>query len=64
MLVWVSVVKSGDSENKKAVAAAYYWKMLFFEIDDFTCDRYGTPPNNLLNYEKEWLMKKFIHCFN
>lgn len=50
---WSADVKSGDSENLEARAAAYYWKKLFSEIDgldDFTRDRDGTPPNNLLNY--------------
>ena len=49
MKVWASEVKSGDSENIEARAAAYYWKNLFF-IDGFTRDREGIPPNNLLNY--------------
>lgn len=50
---WSADVKSGDSDNLEARAAAYYWKKLFSEIDgldDFTRDRDGTPPNNLLNY--------------
>lgn len=50
MLAWASDVKSGDSENKEAVAAAYYWKEIFPEIDDFSRDRYGVFPNNFLNY--------------
>jgi len=41
-------VSSGDSDNKEARAAAIYWKELFG--DGFTRERYGTPPNNLLNY--------------
>ena len=49
MKVWASEVKSGDSENMEARAAAYYWKNLF-SIDGFTRDREGIPPNNLLNY--------------
>ena len=49
MKVWASEVKSGDSENMEARAAAYYWKNLF-PIDGFTRDRDGIPPNNLLNY--------------
>ena len=49
MKVWASEVKSGDSENMEARAAAYYWKNLF-SIDGFTRDRNGIPPNNLLNY--------------
>lgn len=40
-------VKSGDSENVEGQAAAYYWSRLF---PDFQRDRYGDPPNNLLNY--------------
>ena len=43
-------VKSGDSDNTEAKAAGYYWKNLFPSFLDFTRDRYGTPPNNLLNY--------------
>lgn len=49
MKVWVDDVKSGDSNNLEARAAAYYWKNLF-PIKDFTRDREGIPPNNLLNY--------------
>ena len=49
MKVWASEVKSGDSENMEARAAAYYWKNLF-SIPGFTRDREGIPPNNLLNY--------------
>ncbi|MBS1775805.1 MAG: type II CRISPR-associated endonuclease Cas1 [Bacteroidetes bacterium] len=43
-------VKSGDSENHEAKAAAYYWKNLFPEYLSFTRQREGAPPNNLLNY--------------
>ena len=49
MKVWAADVKSGDSNNLEARAAAYYWKNLF-PIKDFTRDREGIPPNNLLNY--------------
>ena len=49
MKVWTSDVKSGDSENLEARAAAYYWKNLF-PIENFTRERNGIPPNNLLNY--------------
>ena len=42
-------VKSGDTSNLEARAAAYYWKNLFW-IEGFTRDREGIPPNNLLNY--------------
>lgn len=50
MMVWASDVKSGDSDNFEARAAAYYWKNMFPSIPDFTRDRDGCPPNNLLNY--------------
>ena len=49
MNVWAADVKSGDSNNLEACAAAYYWKNLF-QIEGFTRDRDGIPPNNLLNY--------------
>lgn len=45
-----SEVKSGDSDNCEAHAAAYYWKRLFPEELNFRRERYGPPPNNLLNY--------------
>lgn len=42
-------VKSDDNDNREGIAAKYYWKYLFNEID-FKRDRFGEPPNNLLNY--------------
>lgn len=50
MRVWERDVKSGDSDNLEGRAAAYYWKMLFPEIDSFTRGREEDCPNNLLNY--------------
>ena len=50
MLKWEKDVKSGDTDNLEGRAAAYYWKHLFPETDDFTRDREGNYPNNLLNY--------------
>jgi CRISPR-associated protein Cas1 len=50
MLAWASDVKSGDSDNLEARAAAYYWKKMFPTVPDFTRGREGPPPNNLLNY--------------
>jgi CRISPR-associated protein Cas1 len=41
-------VKSGDSDNREAVAAKLYWEMLFGK--EFSRQREGLPPNNLLNY--------------
>lgn len=43
-------VKSGDSDNLEAQAAAYYWKNLFPSSWQFFRHREGPPPNNLLNY--------------
>lgn len=50
MKLWSDNVKSGDSDNQEARAAAYYWHNLFQDIPNFTRDRYGMAPNNLLNY--------------
>lgn len=47
---WVADVRSGDADNLEARAAAYYWKNVFTDIQDFTRGRDGEPPNNLLNY--------------
>lgn len=50
MLHWASSVRSGDPDNFEARAAAYYWKNFFPEELAFTRERFGEPPNNLLNY--------------
>jgi CRISPR-associated protein Cas1 len=50
MLHWASSVKSGDSENHEARAAAYYWQNIFPDEFHFTREREGKYPNNLLNY--------------
>lgn len=50
MLKWVNDVKSGDSDNLEARAAAYYWSNMFPMVTDFRRSREGVPPNNLLNY--------------
>lgn len=50
MLVWATDVRSGDSENKEARAAAYYWKTIFPNLPNFVRGQEGDPPNNLLNY--------------
>lgn len=49
LIRWSRNVKSGDTENHEAVAAAYYWQNIF-EIEGFSRYRHGIPPNNLLNY--------------
>lgn len=43
-------VKSGDAGNHEAKAAAYYWSRFFPDFLEFTRQREGPPPNNLLNY--------------
>lgn len=50
MREWSLNVKSGDSENMEARAAAYYWSHLFPTIPAFTRKREGAYPNNFLNY--------------
>ena len=50
MRVWSNDVRSGDSDNLEARAAAYYWRNVFTTYPNFVRDREGTPPNNLLNY--------------
>ena len=50
---WSADVRSGDPDNLEGRAAAYYWKSLFAGVpglSDFTRNRQGIPPNNLLNY--------------
>lgn len=42
-------VLSGDSTNQEASASRFYWKEIFAP-KKFKRDRYGEPPNNLLNY--------------
>ena len=43
-------VRSGDPNNLEGRAAAYYWKHLFPPERKFKRERFGEPPNNLLNY--------------
>ena len=50
MLHWAADVRSGDSTNLEGRAAAYYWKKMFPDLDDFTRERYGDEPNAFLNY--------------
>ena len=47
---WAKEVKSGDAQNHEAIAAAYYFQSLFEEVDGFSRNQKGVPPNNLLNY--------------
>lgn len=50
MLLWAKEVRSGDPDNYEARAASYYWDNLFGNIEIFRRGRFGSPPNNLLNY--------------
>lgn len=50
LLAFAKDVKSGDSDNHEAKAAAFYWKNIFPDFLNFTRERFGPPPNNLLNY--------------
>jgi CRISPR-associated protein Cas1 len=43
-------VKSGDTDNCEATAAAYYWQTIFRHVNGFVRHREGPPPNNFLNY--------------
>lgn len=45
---YASKVLSGDTDNREAAAAAYYWKHLF--AFDFKRERLGVFPNLFLNY--------------
>lgn len=47
LLTMLHEVKSGDTTNREGVAAKYYWEQLF---DNFTRERFGEAPNNLLNF--------------
>ncbi len=63
MRQWAKEVRSGDPDNYEARAAAYYWKNIFGSASPppspegegesgghFLRDRFGEPPNNMLNY--------------
>lgn len=50
MYAWADQVKSGDTDNKEAQAAAYYWKGLFEEKPYFFRDQFGPYPNCVFNY--------------
>ena len=50
MLAWAKLVKSGDTGNLEARAAAFYWRNLFITLPNFTREREEIAPNSLLNY--------------
>ena len=47
---WVTQVKSGDPDNYEGRAAAFYWKNIFTDNQNFKRGRFEDAPNNLLNY--------------
>ena len=50
---WADDVRSGDPDNVEGHAAAYYWRYFFNNItglENFTRNREGMAPNNLLHY--------------
>lgn len=49
LMRWAKQVKSGDPDNREALAAAFYFQQLF-KIEGFSRNQKGIPPNNLLNY--------------
>lgn len=50
LLSFAKRVNSGDTKNYEARASVYYWRNLFPYELNFYRDRFGEPPNNLLNY--------------
>jgi CRISPR-associated protein Cas1 len=50
MKAWAKDVRSGDSTNLEGRAAAYYWRNMFPELEDFTREADGGYPNSMLNY--------------
>lgn len=50
LLAFAKDVKSGDGDNHEARGAAIYWQSLFPVEMNFRRERFGEPPNNLLNY--------------
>jgi CRISPR-associated protein Cas1 len=50
MRLWAEEVLSGDTTNREARAATYYWGKVFFEFTDFARNPEGESPNHLLNY--------------
>ena len=50
MQIWSEAVRSGDPDNVEARAAAYYWKNIFPDEEEFFRDQNGDGLNALLNY--------------
>ncbi len=51
LIKWSKEIKSGDSTNVEAKAAAFYWNLIFSDyLIGFNRGRFEEEPNNLLNY--------------
>lgn len=50
MRAWARDVRSGDSDNLEARAAAYYWRNMFKDVPATGRDPDGDEPNSMLNY--------------
>ena len=50
MLAWSNAVRSGDTDNMEARAAAFYWKNIFPDTCGFVRNQDGDGLNALLNY--------------
>jgi CRISPR-associated protein Cas1 len=50
LMRWADEVKSGDTENHEAIAAALYFQSLFNHVDGFSRNQKDVAPNGLLNY--------------
>ena len=49
LLEFAKNVQSGDTTNREALAAKYYWKQLI-DLQHFVRERFGKAPNPHLNY--------------
>lgn len=47
---YVKEVGNSIHDNEEALAAAYYFQHLFDQVENFSRNQKGVPPNNLLNY--------------
>ena len=60
LAVYYNNVKSGDTTNREGVAAKVYWSKLMGK--GVIRDRYGLPPNSLLNYGYALLRSMMARC--
>lgn len=62
LLEYSKSVRSGDPDNIEAKAAVFYWKYIFGLKSGFYRDRFGPPPNSLLNYGYAVLRALVARC--